>query len=70
MTHHQIVNIFYHVVGVCNNYCNGKIVELVLQITKNIGDVTKALDKAMSSMDLEKVQTFSAMELNIIFLLS
>ena len=31
----------------------------ILQITKNIEGVTKALDKAMSSMDLTKVIVFS-----------
>jgi len=28
---------------------------ILLQLTKTIGDVTKSLDKAMASMDLEKV---------------
>jgi len=34
---------------------------ILLQLTKTIGDVTKSLDKAMASMDLEKVSAASHM---------
>lgn len=29
----------------------------IIQVTKNMGQVTKALDKAMNSMDLQKVSS-------------
>lgn len=38
---------------VCNPQSSRRI--LLLQVTKNMAQVTKALDKALSSMDLQKV---------------